>query len=413
MLAQLIIFGKVVVILVQQSWIRLRSQLTSIVHRFTYQLDDQPKNIVIVGASFAGYHAARCLANSIPSGHRVVVIEKNSHFQLTWVLPRFCNVDGHDEKAFIPYGSYIHGPPGSWSWICDTVESIIPDGRGGKVHLASGDSIPYEYLILATGASAGLPSRVCQTDKDTGMKALAHQRERIREAQDIVVVGGGPAGIELAADAKALFPEKQVTLIHSRKALLNDGFGMKLHQAICDEMGSLGVNLVLGEKPVIPDGTMGDIKLRGGDTIHFDCLIKCVGQTPNSNLVHFLSTETFTPSGHIRVKPSLQVLDDAFPQIYAAGDVIEAGPIKNARSAVQQAQVVADNIICNIRGQRQIEYRQQWWEGTTKLTLGTAKSVVYITDHSVEVLFSTRRQRVELDSAMVWKYLGVNPYVSC
>ncbi|KAJ5901367.1 hypothetical protein N7504_007361 [Penicillium tannophilum] len=378
MLAQLVLFGKVVVILVQQSWIRLRSRLTSIVHRFTYQLGDQPKNIVIVGASFAGYHAARCLASSIPSGHRVVVIEKNSHFQLTWVLPRFCVVDGHDEKAFIPYGSYIQGPPGSWSWVRDTVESIIPDGRGGNVHLASGDSIPYEYLILATGASAGLPSRVCQTDKDAGMKAIAYQRERVREAQDIVVVGGGPAGIELAADAKALFPEKRVTLIHSRKALLNDGFGMKLHQAICDEMGNLGVNLVLGEKPVIPDGTMGDIRLSGGDAIHFDCLIKCVGQIPNSNLVRFLSTETFTSSGHIRVKPSLQVMDDAFPQIYAAGDVIEAGSIKNARSAMQQAQAVADNITCSIRGQRQIEYRQQWWEGTTKLTLGT---VSVKTDH--------------------------------
>ncbi|KAJ6016677.1 hypothetical protein N7451_000056 [Penicillium sp. IBT 35674x] len=370
MLAHLILFGKVVVILVQQSWIKLRSRLTSIVHRFTYQLGDQPKNIVIVGASFTGYHAARCLANSIPSGYRVVVIEKNSHFQLTWVLPRFCVVDGHDEKAFIPYGSYVQGPLRSWSWIHNTVESIIPDGRGGKVHLASGDSVPYEYLILATGASAGLPSRVCQTDKDAGMKALAYQRERIREAQDIVVVGGGPAGIELAADAKALFPEKQVTLIHSRKVLLNDGFGMKLHQAICDEMGRLGVNLVLGEKPVIPDGTMGDIKLSGGDAIHFDCLIECVGQIPNSSLVRFLSTETFTPSGHLRVKPSLQVMDDEFPHIYAAGDVIDAGSIKNARSAVQQAQAVADNITCNIRGQRQIEYRQQWWEGITKLTLG-------------------------------------------
>lgn len=42
-----------------------------------------------------------------------------------------------------------------------------------------------------------------------------------------------------------------------------------------------------------------------------------------------------------------------------------------------------------------------------------AKSVVYFTDHSVEVLFSTRRQRVELDSAMVWKHFGVNPYVDC
>lgn len=94
--------------------------------------------------------------------------------------------------------------------------------------------------------------------------------------------------------------------------------------------------------------------------------------------MRFLSTETFTSSGHIRVKPSLQVMDDAFPQIYAAGDVIEAGSIKNARSAMQQAQAVADNITCSIRGQRQIEYRQQWWEGTTKLTLGT---VSVKTDH--------------------------------
>ena len=50
---------------------------------------------------------------------------------------------------------------------------------------------------------------------------------------------------------------------------------MKLHHAICDEMGSLGVNLVLGEKPVIPDGTTGDIKLSGGNALHFDCLVSC------------------------------------------------------------------------------------------------------------------------------------------
>jgi len=41
-------------------------------------------------------------------------------------------------------------------------------------------------------------------------------------------------------------------------------------------------------------------------------------------------------------------MDNAFAQIYAAEDVIEAGSIKNARSAVQQAQAVAENITCNI-----------------------------------------------------------------
>lgn len=170
-----------------------------------------------------------------------------------------------------------------------TFEALLDPGAGSAVQwnslfltdaeekssLHPGDSIPHEYLVLETGSSAGLPSRVCQTDKDTAMKAIADQRKSIREAQDIVIVGGGSAGVELAADAKTRFPENQVTLIHSRKTLLNDGFGMKLHHAICDEMGSLGVNLMLGEKPVIPDGTTGDIKLSGGNALNFDCLVSC------------------------------------------------------------------------------------------------------------------------------------------
>ncbi|KAJ5112939.1 hypothetical protein N7456_001473 [Penicillium angulare] len=414
MLAEIILVGKILVLVIQQSWKRLRTSIQSAVHRLTYRPGEKPKNIVVIGASFAGYQAARCLANSLPSGYRVVVIEKNTHFQLTWVLPRFCVVDGHDNKAFIPYGSYIKGPPGSSQWINEAVESVQPtqNGQPGRVQLASGKEIEYEYLVLATGSSATLPSRVCEESKIEGMKAIAAQREKITQGKHIVVIGGGPAGIELAADAKTQFPDKEVTLIHSRETLLNDGFGLKLHHAVCKEMENLGVNLVLGEKPVIPDGMdSGDIKLSGGETIHFDCLIKCVGQKPNSHLVRFLSPDAFSRSGHIRVKPSLQVDDDAFPYIFAAGDVIESNGIKNARAAFEQAQVVAENICRSILGKSLIEYKSEWWEGTTKITLGIGKSLVYITDHCAEVLFSMKKQKVELDSAMIWKHLGQKPFI--
>lgn len=274
MLAHLLLFGKVVAVVLRQTWVLFRLRIASIVHRWTYRAGPQPKNIVVVGASFAGYHTARCLVNSIPSGYRVVVIEKNSHFQLTWVLPRFCVVDGHDNKPFIPYGAYLKGPQGSSLWINDTVENIEPGKDGqGRVQTAAGEWINYEYLVLATGSSAELPSRVCAETKSDGMKALHNQRQKLTAARDIVVVGGGPAGIELAADAKAQFPRKNVTLIHSRKTLLNDGFGVKLHRAILKEMENLGVRLVLGEKPAIPDGETGDITLNEG-SVHFDCLVR-------------------------------------------------------------------------------------------------------------------------------------------
>lgn len=37
--------------------------------------------------------------------------------------------------------------------------------------------------------------------------------------------------------------------------------------------------------------------------------------------------------------------------------------------------------------------------------------MVYITDHCAEVLFSMKKQKVELDSAMIWKHLGQKPFI--
>jgi hypothetical protein len=73
-------------------------KVASTIHRYRYDLVDSPKNNVIVGASFAGYHTAVGLANSVPAGYQVVVIEKSSHFQFTRVFPRFSVINGHNTK---------------------------------------------------------------------------------------------------------------------------------------------------------------------------------------------------------------------------------------------------------------------------------------------------------------------------
>jgi len=61
------------------------------------------KNIVVVGASYAGSHVAEVLASTLPKTHRVILIDKNSHFNHLYRFVRFGVVPGHEAKAFIPY----------------------------------------------------------------------------------------------------------------------------------------------------------------------------------------------------------------------------------------------------------------------------------------------------------------------
>jgi NADH dehydrogenase FAD-containing subunit len=70
------------------------------------------------------------------------------------------------------------------------------------------------------------------------------------------------------------------------------------------------------------------------------------------------------------VKPTLQIQDDEIKNIYAAGDIAEAGGYGNSRSTMEQAEVAAGNIVLAIKGKPLVEYHAQWWEGGIDLTLG-------------------------------------------
>ena len=58
------------------------------------------KELTMVDA--AGAHAARTLSQKLPRSWRVVCIDRNTHFNHVYALPRFAVVPGHEHKAFIP-----------------------------------------------------------------------------------------------------------------------------------------------------------------------------------------------------------------------------------------------------------------------------------------------------------------------
>lgn len=230
---------------------RLAHRIRAFLHAREYKPGSSPKNVVIVGGSFAGILLARQLCELLPSGYRVILVEKNSHFHYPFVFPRFSVVKGHEPKAFIPYDEILYSgrkgvPQGIFERRCGIVSEVTRD----TVKLASGEVVSFEFLAIATGTSSPRPSKVASSDKHGACEELRSMQEQIQNAKSIAVVGGGAVGVELVTDIKGWYPEKSVTLVHSRDRLLH-AFGPRLHERVMQEMEKLGITVSLGQRPQI------------------------------------------------------------------------------------------------------------------------------------------------------------------
>lgn len=94
--------------------VRLAIQrVATLLHSWTWRDTADFKNVVVVGGSFAGMELVKRLAETLPTGFKVVWIEKNSHLNYTFTFPRFSVMTGHEHMSFIPYdGVAKNAPPG-------------------------------------------------------------------------------------------------------------------------------------------------------------------------------------------------------------------------------------------------------------------------------------------------------------
>ncbi|KAL4924126.1 NAD(P)/FAD-dependent oxidoreductase [Aspergillus undulatus] len=411
-------------------------RLTAISHKWTYAPTPNAKTILVIGGSFAGLQTVRRLCQTIPTGYKVLWIEKNSHLNYVFALPRFSVIKGLESKAFIPYsGIEKSAPRGMLRRVHGTVQSV--DGEKKVVKLNDGTEVEYEYLVLATGSTRPVPSQLLSSNRDDAIGELRDMQHLVKGSQKIAIVGAGAVGVELAADIKDVYPGKEVTLVHSHEGILSrfgERLGMYALQALRDE---LRVRVLLRERPEAPKekgglGLMRDTKLVFGDgrEEEFDLVIPCTGQTPNSSILSSSHPEAISENGQVLVEPTLQlqVATSTFtspssvlkqsPQIktkneiFALGDVAaHTGPLM-ARAGFMQAEIVVRNILSLINGREpRAIYRPNWFiEGSIKITLGQEHYVVYACerDGKGEVLIASRGGKVDLDVGRAWGELGVS-----
>ncbi len=355
--------------------------------------------VVIVGAGFAGLSAARALARAPVE---VVVIDRHNYHLFQPLLYQVATAGLSPADIAAPIRSVLSSQTNATVILAD-VRGVDPVG---KTVQAEDRDVPYDLLIVATGAKHSYFAHDDWAKFAPGLKRIddatvlrrhillafekaeietdARERERLLS---FVVIGGGPTGVEMAgaiaelarkalsADFRSIDPRAaRVMLIEAGPRLLAS-FHPDLSAAAQKSLEMLGVQVRLG-KPVTQCDERG-VQL-DGVRVDARTLIWAAGVMA-SPAAGWLGAES-DRAGRVEVNPDLSV--PGHPDIFALGDTAHvAGPDGRplpgvAPVAKQQGAYVARLIQARLKGGNLPAFRYR--DFGSMATIGRKSAVVEI-----------------------------------
>jgi len=172
--------------------------------------------------------------------------------------------------------------------IVDKVVKI--ERREKKVFTQNGDVISWEKLVLALGSKPIKPpilgierENIFSIYKD--LDYLKKVVERVKEAKNILVLGGGFIGIEFADEISKL-EGKNVYLVELLPHLLSNSFDEEFSHLAEERLKEKKVNILTNRKVVEfeGEGKVERVRFSDGETLDIDCVILGIGASPNTDL---------------------------------------------------------------------------------------------------------------------------------
>ncbi len=206
------------------------------------------------------------------------------------------------------------------------------------LHLAHGDPIEFDGLVIASGSRA---RRLSDSPAELTLRGLDDAvalRAALASHPDVIVIGGGPLAMEVASGCRAT--GSAVTLI-SRRAPMTSQLGDVLAGALGAAARDAGVRLVRSAHVAVDDCAGGArVTLDDGRVLEAPLVVTAIGDDAN---VEWLAGSGLLHDGQLRVDSRGRVA----PGIVAAGDVATLHGVTGWSrvplwtSAIEQAKVAA------------------------------------------------------------------------
>ncbi|MDE3087205.1 MAG: NAD(P)/FAD-dependent oxidoreductase [Acidobacteriota bacterium] len=321
------------------------------------QVHELPR-VVIVGAGFAGLAAARVLAGRPID---TTVVDQHNFHTFQPLLYQVATAGLEPADVAYPVRA-IFGREPNVSFRCGRVDAVDLDGR--RVQLEDGSALPYDYLVLATGAAANFfgisgaarfaeplytvrDARRLRNHLLSTLESVDAHPDRYRGGAPVfVVVGGGPTGVETAGalveliavsvrrDRLRIDPDRTRVILVDVAPRLLSGFSETAGRYAADTLRGRGVEIHLGER--VAEVAAGGVRLADGTTLPADVVVWAGGVTVAGTLADSLPVAQ-ARGGRVVVGPDLSV--PGRPEVFVVGDAA-AAPLGRGRqgTAPQLAQ---------------------------------------------------------------------------
>ncbi|MBD3318355.1 hypothetical protein GF342_00420 [Candidatus Woesearchaeota archaeon] len=319
------------------------------------------KRIVVVGGGFAGAYICKKLENAFD----VTLIDTKNYFEFTPSILRCLVEPDHLRKIQALHREYL----AKTTVLQDTVISIPQlECKKNREVRTNSQTYGYDYLVLCTGSSYSLPIKDREVIAATRAEELTRYHRRLEKSKSVLVIGGGLAGVEMAAELCTVFADKAIILADSHNVLMSRA-PKKAQQYAQRFLEKYDVELIFGER--VKEHKKGAFICESGRRISADFAILCTGIKPNFDYLKE-HKKVLSKRKYVNVKDTLQI--KGHPCIFAAGDITAIKEEKTAQNAEEHAKIVVKNIMNLEKGETLQHYESK--KRTMVISLGKHNGIL-------------------------------------